>query len=350
MMTDKIYDVVVVGAGPAGLFQATQCAREGLDTLILEATEAVGGSARAGFSLLEAGENETFPVLTGSLLDPLIVRWERSWISPSAVDWQSKEWEATLPQWSLIQGRVFSYFVDMAPLDHERVSVQLRSPVTGLENLDGLWMITTPEKKIRAVRVYWAAGITAFQNAMGKIEAQRALVENPKYKMAAADYRGGLSLDWEISESEAAHFTLKPYQLFGLPLRFEGKFQLLIGALVDSDEGKSLRTFVHLHQDRLKDPKILSAFQKSMRRGLKTLFAASEDVEVQLHPKERSYVHDRIQGHLEGTPWVLSEQASLPQLFFIGEESLRAAESASADVAAALNSVQAACTETPAEL
>jgi hypothetical protein len=196
--------------------------------------------------------------------------------------------------------------------------------------------VTTPEGEFQAKNVYWAAGITAFQNAIGKLEAQRFLVQNPKYQMAAADYRGGIGLDWELSGKEAAHFSLAPYKFFGLPVRFEGKFVLLFGALLTSETGMILRCFAHLHHERLKDPKALSAIQKSLRRGLNSLFEEGFHPE---NPKERSYVHDRILGHIEGTPWVLTARADTDRLTFIGEESLRAAESQTFDVVASLESV-----------
>jgi thioredoxin reductase (NADPH) len=42
--TRQFYDVVIVGSGPAGLTSAIYCAREGLDTLVIERS-AVGGQA-----------------------------------------------------------------------------------------------------------------------------------------------------------------------------------------------------------------------------------------------------------------------------------------------------------------
>src|SRR4051812_36351084 len=98
VIEDKIYEVAVVGGGSAGLYQSSLSASKGEDTVLLEASEAVGGTAKSGFSLLDASESASFPVLTGSILDPLVVRWERQWVDPSAVDWQSTEWEMSLPQ------------------------------------------------------------------------------------------------------------------------------------------------------------------------------------------------------------------------------------------------------------
>ncbi len=335
----KIYDVAIVGAGPAGLFQAEITTQLGQETLLLESTEVQGGSARSGFTLTDADDSASFPILTGSLLNPLIIRWERDWVEPASVDWQSKEWESSLPQWHLLEGRVYSWFMDMAPLSSPLLQLQLRSPVVGLDRVGDLWLLKSPERQYQARRVYWAAGIMAFQNAMGKIPAQQVMVENPKYLSAASDYRGGMSLDWELSHEEALRFSLPPFQLFGLPLRFEGKLHLVFASLIDGEEGKALRSFVHLHQDRLKDPKGLSAFQKALRRGLKSLFEGSDDDSLKLSPHERCSVHDRILGHLQGTPWVLADQEEMPALFFIGEESLRAAQSSYCDLSASLESV-----------
>lgn len=333
------FDSIVVGAGPSGLLKASQCAEKKQETLLLEATEITGGFAKTGFSLLEVDDSAPFPILTGSMLDPLKIRWERDWVEPESVDWNSKEWESNLPQWHAMAGRALSYFIDMSPMA-DGIVTQFRCPVIGLTSAEvegeTLWSAITPDGEFQAKNIYWAAGITAFQNAIGKIEAQRFMVQNPKYQMAAADYRGGIGMDWELSAAEAAHFSVAPYRFFGLPVRFEGKFVLLFGALLSSENGMILRTFAHLHNDRLKDPKTLSALQKGLRRGLNSLF---EEDSQPTAPKERSYVHDRILGHLEGTPWVLSARADTPGLVFIGEESLKAAESQTFDVAAALESV-----------
>ena len=50
-MSGKVYDLVIIGSGPAGLSAGINAARSGLSTLILE-TEEFGGKA-AGISLYE---------------------------------------------------------------------------------------------------------------------------------------------------------------------------------------------------------------------------------------------------------------------------------------------------------
>jgi len=332
----RLFDTIVVGAGPAGILCATQCAESGKSVLLLEAAEVAGGSAKTGFSLVDSEEALNFPILTGSILEPIQIRWERQWVSPSEVDWNSKEWEAPLPQWQSMLDRVLSYFIDMATAPHCGITTEFRLPVIGLRFEDSLWIVVTPEGDFQASEIHWSAGIMAFQNAIGKLESQRFLVENPKYQMAAADYRGGMGIDWELSAEDAANFTVAPYRLFGLPVRFEGKLMLLIGALVSNEAGLILRTFVHLHHERLKDPKTLSAIQKSIRRGLNSLFGEDQ---APKNPKERSYVHDRILGHIEGTPWVLHAREDSPRLNFIGEESALAARAQCFDIPAALHSV-----------
>src|SRR3954471_545487 len=42
-LPNKMYDVLIIGAGPAGLSAARWCDELGLDTLLLEANETVGG-------------------------------------------------------------------------------------------------------------------------------------------------------------------------------------------------------------------------------------------------------------------------------------------------------------------
>src|SRR3954451_2473531 len=62
---DAVYDVVVVGAGGAGMTAALAAARQGLDTVLVEKSNYFGGStARSGggvwipgnYALVEAGE------------------------------------------------------------------------------------------------------------------------------------------------------------------------------------------------------------------------------------------------------------------------------------------------------
>src|SRR5262249_40167425 len=46
-LASRQYDVIVVGAGPNGLAAAIACARAGLGTLVVEASDSAGGGARS---------------------------------------------------------------------------------------------------------------------------------------------------------------------------------------------------------------------------------------------------------------------------------------------------------------
>jgi len=50
-MIDKSYDVIIVGAGPAGLSSAKSCAEHNLKTLLVEEHPAIGAPVQCGEAL-----------------------------------------------------------------------------------------------------------------------------------------------------------------------------------------------------------------------------------------------------------------------------------------------------------
>src|ERR1051326_5085906 len=50
MRVNRMHDVIIIGAGPAGLSAARWCDELGLDTIVLEQAEEIGGQLRSVFN------------------------------------------------------------------------------------------------------------------------------------------------------------------------------------------------------------------------------------------------------------------------------------------------------------
>ncbi|MFH1526466.1 MAG: NAD(P)/FAD-dependent oxidoreductase, partial [Bacteroidota bacterium] len=60
-MTNKEYDIIVVGAGPAGSMAARFAAEQGVSVLVLEKDRDVGYPVRCGEAISKAGVEEFIP-------------------------------------------------------------------------------------------------------------------------------------------------------------------------------------------------------------------------------------------------------------------------------------------------
>jgi hypothetical protein len=317
---------VIVGAGAAGLFALQTLLEKGVnskDIVVLESGPHVGGRAKSALHLMDAETSESYPLLTTSLLAPIRIRWEREWVPFSGVKWDSKDWVAHLPQWSCLNNALKTLLLELpqnALLKESEVKFCFQTPVSALDRSDSgeVWELSTPSVSYKTPNVYWAAGLKSFQNACGKHEAQKYLVSNESYDSVAADFRGGIGLDLILPKNVEWEEGLEPDAIIGLPLRFEGKLHLIVAVLHEEDSSLVLKTLTHTHQDLLSDPKLVSSFQKALRRGLKSLF---KNGELPSHSDERWVVSDRVLGHRLGTPWLLNAEHGDKGLLFVGDES-----------------------------
>ncbi len=224
----KDVDCLVVGGGPAGIYalRLMHDKHPEMNALgLVEAGPSLGGRAKSALHLIDSDRSGPFPLLTGTLLAPPLVRWERQWIAFSAVDWDSKEWVAKLPQWELLGQGLKTLLMDVSlPESDEKVFPESQAPVYALNAVSGDgWELLTPEVTYRARRVVWAAGLKPFQNALGKQEAQAFLVPNPDYSSVAADFRGGVGLDVELPRDTEWEDGFRADGVCGVPGRVVSK-------------------------------------------------------------------------------------------------------------------------------
>lgn len=337
-------DVLVVGAGPAGLAAARklQAMRPECSVLVVESAERKDGRALSGLHLLDSRRARKFEALVSPVVEQALVRWDRKWISPNDVAWDSKEWLQELPQWKHTLFHPKVRLTGFEEPSHE-VPIRYRTAIRSLQALEvsdsansAAWRVESADGVWNARMVVWASGVLAFQNAVGKHDAQKWLVGNPAYLPEAADFRGGLSLELAIPSSVAFEEGFPKQALWALPVRHGGKLSLVYGLSEEAQDNTVLRTLVHVHHEMLNDPKELVSFQKSVLRSLKN----SISFEAKDLRSEKWVVSSRVGGHVLGTQWLFGRfpQASLQ---FVGDETIAAVEDGYFDTLGALASVNA---------
>lgn len=354
---NRVFDLIVVGAGPAGLraIEAELAKNSSASILCLEATDRLGGRARSGLHLVPASLSSYSALKLGLSLGSAKIRWEREWVSPDQVDWTHKDWPGKLPQWDLYFREPMAVVQETATQNSiqeipesvkDRVTFQLNCPVSKLTasndtSVDG-WQFETSLGTFVSQRAVWAAGLTAFQNAVGKKEAQSAQVANPFHNDVADDFRGGIALSLHFDQRPEFEDGFPDGGIFGLPVKHGGSYHLILGCLQPGlNDGWDLLTLTHVHRDILAQPQDVMGFQKSLRRALKSLLktnaeASSESPDViPAKTSEKWVVSDRVMGHAFGTPWLLGAGIG-ETLVFAGDECVLACSATRQDTAGVL--------------
>jgi len=379
-MKELVIDTLIVGAGPAGAIEALRSKRANpAESISLcHDDERLLGRATSGLHFINADFEyfSNFPelILSEKTFLPALIRWEKNWVNFNEVEWESEEWVAGLPQWSAylrgskkifrnLSAEALSCFPapqkiedkDQTPAKKSKKSsaadteieqtpwVLWSEPVSKIERLSETshynWSASTANYRILAKRVLWCAGMTAFQNAFGKVEAQSYLTGNPLYQKEAADFLGGIALDIELAAVPQFEEGFNIDAVFALPVRHNSKLSLMIG-VVDQDEtsGKVfLRSLTHVHHEVLNDPKELLSFQKSLRRSLKHILT-SDSAEAFEKAKEKWVVSPKIGAHMLGNPWCFKHSEEDKSLEFLGDQTFAAMSSLQRDILGALQS------------
>ncbi|HVJ64736.1 MAG TPA: hypothetical protein VM901_05730 [Bdellovibrionota bacterium] len=324
------FEHVVVGAGLAGLLTFEKIPSE--SKVILEATDLLGGRFSSGLHVMNkaAAQNSRYLRVIEDL-GPLKVRWDREWVNPSDVDWKDSAWKGVyLSTWDHYFGadlcRVEFDETSLAELK-ESGAIRFGEPVVelGVGEGEGAWILKCPKAAITASRVHWCAGLTAFQNAVGKHTAQKFLTENVMPSDADKEFRGGFAIDWTLPNVAFEGKTelcadVAAGGLFAIPVKHGGIYYLMILHLEVQKSGLNVKTLTYVHEDILRDPKESLSLQKSLKRGLKMLFVDQNAVDMQTS-SERLIVDQRILGASRGLTWLLNPQSEIG-LEFAGEESV----------------------------
>jgi len=353
------FEGVVVGAGPSALAFSSLVNQTSGEILILESGDRIGGAAMSGFHLIPlTDETDTCADIETLYPGALIrvgggrIKWEKNWVTHTEVPFGKKdeEWLGNLPQWkAYFAPTANALFIPGSPMlaaEGRAVQVRTEEPISKLDwsEDDQKWTLTAPDKVYSCRKLIWAAGLTAFQNAFGKFETQAFLVPNPAFEAGAQDFRGGLSLEFEMPWRGSFDGVLaeeaegKPF-LRGLPFKHDGKRYLLlvVFARVTTADGVSrleAKVLAHVDQEFLKDPKESLSFQKSMKR---TLRAFLEFTQEESWTEERWVVSHHIGGHILGSPWLLAD-APAQNIYFIGDETERAFKTGFRDLRGAVDS------------
>jgi putative flavoprotein involved in K+ transport len=128
---DEHHDVLVIGAGPAGLATAAALGRAGIEALVVDRGERVGTSWRGHYDRLHLHTVRWLSSLPGLQ----IPAHEGRWVSRDGV---------------------IRYLERYA--EHHRLTVRTGVEVTGIERADGAWRVSSPQGDLIARQVVVATG------------------------------------------------------------------------------------------------------------------------------------------------------------------------------------------------
>jgi hypothetical protein len=326
---EERFDHVVVGAGLSGLMTFEKLTGT---KVLLEATDILGGRFSSGLHVMKHSAAEACKFLKiAETLEPIKIRWDREWVSSENVDWIDSAWKGVyLSTW----GHYFSDQLCRVEFNLDSVSqlsasgaLRTFEPVVelGVGEGEGAWILKGPKTCITTTEVHWCAGLTAFQNAVGKHASQKFLQENDLPSQVEKDFRGGFAINWTIPNSGfegKTELCLDVAQggLFGIPVKHGGSYLLMILHLSVLKTEIEIKSLTYVHEDVLRDPKESLSLQKSLKRGLKMLFVDQNAVDMQA-TAEKLIVDQRLLGASRGLTWLLASQPDIG-LHFCGEEAL----------------------------
>jgi hypothetical protein len=316
---DHVYDVVVIGAGLAGLITAAALLRKGLDVCVLESTEFAGGHSRLVYSPLALVDNgiKFFPERDSSfealgLLNQLLAQpLEYVGIENGPVTYQNGEIKPFVGfgKEAPTFHRELSYFLDPRRLE---LSKSLGKVVAELNALIGERLFTGytvtkylgNEGKISSVMVNGQRQINGreFVHAsspkfLASLLVDELLSSRAKQKIAKADYWTILGLDLfhngPVSERTELHLLNGTTQDEIGPC-----VGLFHGALPSEKTGELMQhsqwmTFVE--QEDSEDPEVIGAALKKIKRQLKRAYP---EIFEKLH-SERIIVAPLMEAELE---------------------------------------------------
>ncbi len=323
------FDHVIVGAGLAGLITFEKLSGS---KVILEATDTLGGRFSSGLHVMKkAAAQDSKYLKVVEDLEPIKIRWDRAWMDSQGVDWSDSAWKGVyLSTWD----HYFSSDLCRVEFNTDSVaelrasdSLRIFEPVVelGMGEGEGAWLLKGPKSCITTSQVHWCAGLTAFQNAVGKHASQKFLGENMLPSQSDKDFRGGFAINWTIPNTGFDGKTelcpeVASGGLFGIPVKHGGVYLLMILHLSVLKSQIEIKTLTYVHEDILRDPKESLSLQKSLKRGVKMLFVDQNAVDMQTS-SEKLIVDQRLLGASQGLTWLLAPQSDIG-LHFAGEEAL----------------------------
>ncbi len=306
-----IFDDIIVGCGSRGLaclwdyLQNASLPVEELSTtvLALEASSRIGGTQFLISRIAENGSHNSHLYDVVRALPEIKIWWERTWTSPSDVDWSHKDWAYVLPQWQSFFKASSEVHVKNEVLEAVKAYVKLESPVSEISYSDGIWHIRSGEKTYLAKKLHWTLGLKALQSCVGKKQAEEYMEKNPHFSEAARDAEGVFVADYKGATGESL--------LVGIPVRHDHKLYLTFASLHEGN----VESFTFLHSDLLKQPKELSSFEKSIKRTIKHTLANS----ITELENPAMGVFSEAKGYTLASPWRLKNLED-KGIYFLSEE------------------------------
>ncbi|MDO8428303.1 MAG: NAD(P)/FAD-dependent oxidoreductase [Candidatus Diapherotrites archaeon] len=179
----KIYDVAVIGAGPAGASAAKNSAQLGLETILLEEHTSIGEPVHCGECLSEYATQNIGIKLPKEVIS-LDVKGVKV-IFPDGTDRNVSE-----PGY-VLEKHLFEQWL-ASEAEKLGAYISLDSKVTELERRQGLWNLKAKDKEIQAKIVIDASGVQAVTSRFLGINQRFQSVVGMQYEMQEVETTGYL--------------------------------------------------------------------------------------------------------------------------------------------------------------